>query len=186
MLGSFLPASNLNPSSPERCAELTMLRQALPLARQAVRRPIGPGCRTQWPGMRLDQNILQVELLQSLELGFGTDSKLCRGPLRIEETRTQIQSLASTILTPSFFLELRVPLQPSLNLLHLGLCYPPHLCNLHRLHLLPTLPYRLKMSPLCLQPRLEARLRQHHLPRCLQGPVQLPFLQQLHHRKSLL
>lgn len=42
------------------------------------------------------------------------------------------------------------------------------------------------MFLLCLQPRLEARLRQHHLLLYLQEPGQLPFLQRLHHRKSLL
>lgn len=61
-----------------------MLRQALPLARQAVRRPIGLGCWTQWPGTRLDQSIVKVELLQSHELGFDTDSELCRGLMQIE------------------------------------------------------------------------------------------------------
>lgn len=51
-----------------------MLPQALPFARQLVRRPIGPKFRAQWPGTRLDKNILQVELLQLYELGFGADS----------------------------------------------------------------------------------------------------------------
>ena len=62
-----------------------MLRQALPLTRQAVQRPIGSGYRAQWPGTRLDRNVLQVQLLQPHELGSGTDTQFCSGPLRIKE-----------------------------------------------------------------------------------------------------
>ncbi|CAF9932414.1 Formation of crista junctions protein 1 [Imshaugia aleurites] len=36
-----------------------MLRQALPLTTQAVRRPIRPGYRAQWLGTRIDRNIVQ-------------------------------------------------------------------------------------------------------------------------------
>lgn len=46
-----------------KALRFAMLRQALPLARQAARRPIGLEYWTQWPGTRLDQSVVKVELL---------------------------------------------------------------------------------------------------------------------------
>lgn len=144
-----------------------MLRQALPLTRQLIRGPIGPVSQSQWPGARLEPTIFQVQLPQLHRPEIRTDSDFCRGLLRTEPIQTQILNLAFMILTPSSYLEHRALLQPNLNLLRPGLYWlcPPS--NLYLLQPPKTLLSPLRMFPLCLRLRLEARLRHlrhHRLP----------------------
>lgn len=154
-----------------------MLRQALPLARQSVRRSIGSAAKTQWRASRQHPKIIEVRDLLRRELQ-QTLTKTCRDPSQTPNHWILILNPASTIRTPSFFLEPQVLPRKALNHRLLGLsCLPlqqPIPYDHHQTTLYPNRALHLFL------PRLrQAKSRLHHLHQFLQPREYVPTPQQL-------
>lgn len=173
-----------------------MLRQALPLARQSIRRSIGSAATTQWRASRQNPKIPEVRDLLRKELQ-QTLTRICRDPTQTSNHQILILNPASTIRTPSFFQGPQVLPRKALNRRLLALSSLPHRQPIpYDHHQITLYPHRaLRSFPRRL---LEAKSRLHHLHQFLQpreyvlAPQQLlrmallwiktPRLLQLRHR----
>lgn len=99
-----------------------MLRQALPLTRQAVGSPVGRNTIAQWPVTRPNIRDLQV---QYLSLSIDLVLTLLPSALTPPNLQTLIPNRASMTLTPSFFQEPKAARQRRPSLHRQDLFCPP-------------------------------------------------------------